>query len=74
MYQDPEVANNPAFEQFAKAAPYLIALPTHKTPYYLKISDAIQLHLNRMVSYQETPEVAIRSANEEIARVIAEGE
>jgi multiple sugar transport system substrate-binding protein len=74
VYQDPEVAGNPAFKEFAKAAPYLIALPTHKTPYYLKVSDAIQLHLNRMVSYQETPEVAIRAANQEIAKVLAEGE
>ena len=74
VYQDPAVAGHPAFKEFAKAAPYLVALPTHKTPYYLKISDAIQLHLNRMVSYQETPEVAVRSAHEEIVKIIAEGD
>ena len=74
VYEDPEVASDPAFKEFAKAAPYLIALPTHKTPYYLKISDHIQLHLNRMVAYQESPEEAIKAAHEGIVKVLAEGD
>ncbi len=74
VYEDPEVASHPAFKEFAKAAPYLIALPTQKTPYYLKISDQIQLHLNRMVAYQESPEEAIKAAHEGIVKVLAEGD
>ncbi len=72
VYDDPEVKNHPAFKEFAKGAPYLIPLPTHKTPHYLKISDAIQLHLNRMVSGLETPEQAITQAHDDIVKVLKE--
>jgi multiple sugar transport system substrate-binding protein len=71
VWDDPEVLEaNPSFAEIRKGASYLVARPTTRTQYYLKISDEIQIYLNQALAGQIDPQKAVSEAAESLRKIL----
>lgn len=68
LYRDPEVlAKNPYFAQFYDV--FIGARPRPVTPFYSRISDILQIEVNRAITGSKSPEEALEEAAEEIRKI-----
>ena len=71
VWDDPEVLEaKPSFEEVRKGASNLVARPTTRTQYYLRISDEIQLYLNQALSGMIGPQEALSKAAASIRSIL----
>jgi multiple sugar transport system substrate-binding protein len=71
VWDDPEVVEaNPSWSEIRKGASYLVARPTTRTQYYLKISDEIQIYLNQALAGQMDHRKALTEAANSIREIL----
>lgn len=70
LYKDSElVSRYPHYPELYQVLLHTRPRPVH--PRYLEISDTLQRHVSAVLSGSETPEEAVREANEEIEQILA---